>query len=240
LLWNRRTDEFEVGQWLKGRIYERRSDLSPDGRHLIYFAMDGRWHSETGGSWTAVSNAPWLKAVALFGKGDCWHGGGLFTSNDRFWLNDGRGHRPMLAGSLVKRDESYQPPAYYGGECPGVYYVRLLRDGWAMKPDLSNSHLTVFEKPIPHGWVLRKFAHAEIGAPEGKGCYWDEHELEHAETGRRIGGKGWEWAELDGKKLVWAEGGCLFKASIKGSGLGDAKLLHDFNSMEFEAVAAPY
>jgi cytochrome bd-type quinol oxidase subunit 2 len=30
-----------VGQWLKGRIYERRSDLSPDGKHLIYFAMNG-------------------------------------------------------------------------------------------------------------------------------------------------------------------------------------------------------
>jgi len=31
LLWNRKTDEFQLGQWLKGRIYERRSDLSPDG-----------------------------------------------------------------------------------------------------------------------------------------------------------------------------------------------------------------
>ncbi|MFN7997407.1 MAG: hypothetical protein U0Q18_27570 [Bryobacteraceae bacterium] len=34
--WNRKTDEFHVGQWLRGRIYERRADLSPYGRHLIY------------------------------------------------------------------------------------------------------------------------------------------------------------------------------------------------------------
>ena len=27
LLWDRRNDEFQPGQWLKGRIYERRRDL---------------------------------------------------------------------------------------------------------------------------------------------------------------------------------------------------------------------
>jgi hypothetical protein len=37
--WDRRDDDFQVGQWLRGRIYERRSDLYPDGKHLIYFAM---------------------------------------------------------------------------------------------------------------------------------------------------------------------------------------------------------
>src|SRR5215472_15285961 len=77
ILWNRKTDEFELGQWLRGRIYERRADISPDGRFLIYFAMNGKWNSETKGSWTAISHAPWLKAIALFGKGDCWNGGGL-------------------------------------------------------------------------------------------------------------------------------------------------------------------
>jgi hypothetical protein len=40
--WDRRSDRFELGQWLRGRIYERRADLSPDGRHLIYFAMNGK------------------------------------------------------------------------------------------------------------------------------------------------------------------------------------------------------
>ena len=37
--WDRSTDAFTLGQWFKGRIYERRSDLSPDGKHLIYFAL---------------------------------------------------------------------------------------------------------------------------------------------------------------------------------------------------------
>ncbi len=55
LLWHRKNDEFQLGQWLKGRIYERRSDLSPDGKYLIYFAMNGQWNSEARGSWTAIS-----------------------------------------------------------------------------------------------------------------------------------------------------------------------------------------
>ena len=40
--WDRRRDIFTVGQWLRGRIYERRCDLSPEGKHFIYFAMNGK------------------------------------------------------------------------------------------------------------------------------------------------------------------------------------------------------
>jgi hypothetical protein len=65
LLWNRMKDEFQLGQWLKGRIYERRSDLSPDGKHFLYFAMNGKWQTEARGSWTAISRAPYLKALAI-------------------------------------------------------------------------------------------------------------------------------------------------------------------------------
>src|SRR6185295_14189761 len=81
--WDRQMDTFRLGQCMRGRIYERRSDLSPDGKHMIYFAMNGRWHSAAKGAWTAVSKAPYLKAVALYPKGDCWNGGGLFTSPKR-------------------------------------------------------------------------------------------------------------------------------------------------------------
>src|SRR5436309_11030155 len=80
VLWNRERDEFQLGQWLGGRIYERRADISPDGLHMIYFAMNGRWSSAARASWTAISKVPWLKAIVLLPKGDCWQGGGLFTS----------------------------------------------------------------------------------------------------------------------------------------------------------------
>jgi hypothetical protein len=34
--------------------------------------------------------------------------------------------------------------------------------------------------------------------------------------------------------------GVLYTAKVHCKGLGDAKALHDFNDMTFEAVAAPY
>ena len=55
----------------------------------------------------------------------------------------------------------YNPPRAFGGECLGVYYVRLLRDAWKLtrREKLGKwKHLTVFEKPIPGGWTLRKIA----------------------------------------------------------------------------------
>ncbi len=64
--------------------------------------------------------------------------------------------------------------------------------------------------------------------PSSSGCstFWERSE--------------WEWAELDRKRLVWVTMGVLHAAKIHGKGLGDVKALHDFNDMEFEAVAAPY
>lgn len=42
IAWNTQTHEFCTGQWFKGRIYEHRSDLSPSGEKLIYFAAKHR------------------------------------------------------------------------------------------------------------------------------------------------------------------------------------------------------
>jgi hypothetical protein len=243
VLWDRTKDEFQLGQWLRGRMYERRADLSPDGRHLIYFARSGGLSSPTRGSYTAISRAPWLKAIALFGKGDCWQGGGIFTSNSTYWLNGGGCHFPLQDTKEVHRDLKFKPVGMYGGECPGVYYVRLQRDGWILKDELTaglSSAFAVFEKTLPHGWVLRKYAHAEVGAPPGKGCYWDEHELDHPKLGHRLLKPHWEWAELDGKTLVWAEKGQLARAPLKRDELGDAQILFDFNDMKFEPRTAPY
>jgi hypothetical protein len=243
LLWNRETDEFHLGQWLKGRIYERRSDLSPDGKHLIYFAMNGKVQSETGGAWTAISRAPYLKALALFAKGDTWHGGGLWTGSEKYWLNDGYGHMVLLDTKAVRRDVKYASSDNYGGECPGVYYRRLIRDGWFLKERIhsgKSKDKDIFEKPCSDGWTLRKIAHSELGATPGKGCYWDEHEMLHAASERSIALPHWEWADMDGKRIVWAAEGKLFAGRLTDQGLMDEKTLFDFNDMEFERVKAPY
>ncbi len=243
LLWDRRKDTFQRGQWLNGRIYERRSDLSPDGKHFIYFAMNGRWNTARGGSWTAISKAPWLKAKVFLLKSDCWNGGGLWTGNTRYWLNDGYGHTLLDNDSHLTRDLGAEPTEYFGGECLHVYFHRLMRDGWTRgeRRVLSRHHdIQVFDKPLGKGWTLRKLAHSQSGAPVGKGCYWDEHELAHSETGQSIACPRWEWAELDRRRLVWASSGKLFAARLGKSGLFDETELQDFSAMRFEAIAAPY
>lgn len=246
MLWNRSNDTFKLGQWLRGRIYERRCDLSPDGKHFIYFAMNGKWDGLMKGSWTAISRTPYLKALALWPWGDCWNGGGLFLSDSRFWLNNHwYDEATETVGSLRKK--LAQEPGYpfeenYGGECPGVYYIRLQRDGWKLLRDEAapDKSVTVFEKPLPSGWVLEKSAHVSIDSPVGSGCYYDTHRLIHLENGEILNHPEWEWAELDRKRLVWVTKGVLYAAKILGKGLGDVKILHDFNDMAFEAIAAPY
>jgi hypothetical protein len=240
-LWDRKHDTFRIGQWMRGRIYERRCDLSPDGRHFIYFAMNGRWQSETRGSWTAISRAPYLKAICLFAKGDCWHGGGLFLSDREFWLNNGHGHTELNKSSQLRQNLNGQPKDYYGGECLNVYYNRLQRDGWVMAKEEYQGG-TLFEKKLPKSWLLRKLAFAEstIGKPPGHGCYWDAHELRQESTNTILAFPEWEWADYVDGRLVFAVEGQLKPAQLGRGKLSSEKLLHDFNGMKFEAIAAPY
>ncbi|SDO16929.1 hypothetical protein SAMN05720382_11635 [Polaromonas sp. JS666] len=241
--WDRKSDKFQVGQWLYGRIYERRSDLSPDGKHMIYFAMNGRWSSSVKGSWTAISRAPYLKAVSIFAKGDCWHGGGLFRSPSEYWLNDGYGHELQVEDHRLKRTLEYPWHEHYGGECLGVYYVRLQRDGWKMlyvAPDGAGGHVTRFEKRINGHWVLRKNAHASAHHPVGRGVYYDTHELFNTRTEETVIKKAWEWAEMDGDRLLWAAEGRIHSGRVNTIGLKDEKMLHDLNPMQPEKLMAPY
>ncbi len=241
--WDRRTDRFQTGQWLKGRLYERRSDLSPDGKHLIYFALNGRWKSPTKGSWTAVSRAPYLKALGLWANGSAWNGGGLFTDRRTYWLNIPReGHEERLAPRALREFKRAPFPDVFGDECPGVYYLRLQRDGWRLADHRRTGRhgITRFEKPVPGGWILEKSALATIDHPPGKGVYHDTHALQQANGTARLDCPGWEWADLDGKRLVWVEAGILHAARLARGGIENERILFDFNPLEFEEIEAPY
>jgi len=243
LLWNRRHDTFTLGQWLKGRVYERRSDLSPDGKYLIYFAMSGQISSETGGAWTAISRAPYLKAIGLWRKGDTWHGGGLFLDDGSYWINGGDGHEPLRVPQKLVRASEYPAAGENVDECVGVYYPRLRRDGWRLAhldDDIGDPLATTLEKPIGGGWILRKLVYAAPPPGCGHGHRTEGHQLVHTETGSVGNFPLWEWADLDGDRLVWSEGGRLLAGRMKPDGLAEARELFDFNGMHFERVAAPY
>jgi hypothetical protein len=88
--WDMKTDAFTPGAWLRGRIYAERCDLSPNGKLLLYFALQGhRWGTSYSGAYTAVSRSPWLKALALWPELGTWGGGGRFLGPAHVALRSG-------------------------------------------------------------------------------------------------------------------------------------------------------
>ncbi len=89
ILWHRDSDTFEDGQWLKHKVYVERCDLSPDGRHFLFFALDGNWQSDAAGTYSAISRPPYWTAVALFPCNSTWSGGGFFLDSTHYYAVGG-------------------------------------------------------------------------------------------------------------------------------------------------------
>jgi hypothetical protein len=86
-LWHTDSDAFIPGAWFRGRIYEDKCDLSPDGQLFVYAAFKGgQSRTRTTDSWTAVSRPPWLHALVLWPMGTTYGGGGRFVDNRRLVL----------------------------------------------------------------------------------------------------------------------------------------------------------
>jgi hypothetical protein len=80
--WDMRCDRFVHGAWFKGRIYEEKCDVSPDGRLFVYFVHQGsRAGTQFTHAWTAISRVPWLHALVVWPQGTTYFGGGRFTDN---------------------------------------------------------------------------------------------------------------------------------------------------------------
>ena len=287
--WDLATDTFTMGQWLKGRIYEYRSDLSPDGELMIYFATDFRrpdtiqayaeklreekfgprpkeyddYKKQTqeisrehegeldrfaaspeasSPSWTAISRAPYLKALDLWFNGTAWNGGGLFMDNRNVWLNTPvpgiAVQRPARLGLDLDISQEFPFDVNFGGECPGVYCHRLVRDGWTEKHQAENS--IVYEKPLAFGWALQKlFVSGRPG--NGFGCYWERHRIVNPARQLKVDGSGWRWADYDAprNRILYAKNGILFSLPLAVD-FGMPVMLKNFNDMKFEAVQAPY
>ncbi len=118
--WHTGADRFEPGAWFRGRLYEERCDLSPDGELFLYFALQGtRWRTSYKGSWTAVSRPPWLHALGLWPQGDTWGGGGRFVGTRKvaLWTNDLRPH-PDHPGTGLEVSSGSRSPFDASSELP--------------------------------------------------------------------------------------------------------------------------
>jgi len=222
LNWNRTTDEVKLGQWLKGRIYEHRLDLSPDGKHWIYLALGRR-----AATYTVVAKTPFLKALDFHPWCGTWGGGGRFLSNRSYELAGHSTSQSRRLSGQFKISEKNTIAAI------GLS-SRLQRQGWNY---MMNGDYT---RKASRGWVLRK--HVGNGQKLGRNIESEWHTLSNDALGVTAKRPSWEWADIDDGKLVFAEGGKLMRATLfKDTDQPyRAKLIHDFNDYQFEAIRAPY
>jgi hypothetical protein len=220
--WDRTTDKFTLGQWLKGKIYWHRADISPDGKHWIYLAL-GRG----GQTYTVVAKTPFLKALDYHPWMGTWGGGGRFVSNKGYEL---AGHSSILNRKLSGQ---FQVSERNTTASLGILN-RLQRQGWSY---MMNGDYT---RKIGKGWILHK--HVGEGQKFGRSNDSEWHSLSHKGLDLKFKRPNWEWADLDGKNLVFAEGGKLFKASLNIDPEQPFKstLIHDFNDYTFKPLRAPY
>jgi hypothetical protein len=117
--WDLAAKQYEPGAWLGGRIFPRRSDLSPDGRYLCYFAHKPSATWEHGEAYVALSKLPWLTALHAFRTCGTWTRGYCFAE-------------------VHGRDEPDAPdlPIPWGlRSIPIVQFANERRRGWAEAPD---------------------------------------------------------------------------------------------------------
>lgn len=254
--WDTSNDSFEYGQWLKGRIYERRCDLSPDGDLLLYFAAN---HKPPYGSWSAISRPPFLTALVMWPKGDTYGGGGHFVSQHRIALNHRDYEMSPAPGFQVPKSLRVE----HLGERPGcgeddpTWYKRLQRDGWKLvswpsrtKDEFGSRVIWEPDPPIrweksnpkwPEQYSL-EMAIMGIGERDGP-WYMIEHSVIRSDGHNdRIGRSDWaDWSHAG--DLLFAMDGALYRARCsKGTllPLEEATKVADFANLKFENRKAPY
>ena len=248
--WNLAKDTFEEGQWFKGRIYERRCDISPNGTLLIYFAAT---YKEPLRSWTAISKPPWFTALALWPKGDGWNGGGRFLDSYSIQLNhlpnEATPHPDFVSGCRKFRVAAWADDR---GEDNTVWHALLNRGQWkfaqrgvwseyeetkgiawkALKPE-------VWRKPHPKVNIQLEMAIEAIGHRNFR-WYYVNYRLLDAALAERLNLGVLDWAEWDSEgDLLYAKGGCLFRQGVSARKVSVPRQLADFSSNRFKAIPAP-
>lgn len=198
LRWDLCTDTLERGQWLKGRVYDERCNLSPDGALFVYFAASFVGAIPT---YTAISRPPYFTALALWKEVGTWGGGGRFTSPTTVRMNGNYG--PPDIGAF--------PPHYSMGEWSAIskdapfpresYPARWLSVDKEFK-------MSIKAHPVIHGTRLERLA--DIGYAPGEAFVRYEYSISAGRDSRNLGQLDWAEWDLNGD-LLFAKDGCLWR-----------------------------
>ncbi len=248
--WHTDTHEIFAGQWLKARVFERRSDLSPSGEKLIYFASDYGRDLQT---WTAVSRPPFFTALLLWPKGDSWGGGGLFDTERRIRLNHPAFQRKLGADWKLQKTITVEPLNEHagGGEDDPIDSLRMLRDGWDMaqagkwerrgrrwEVSYENVANEVWRRPRGKSIIERRISGVfERNGPK----YVLAHRVLSADGSVALDFGRSDWCDWSySGDVLLARGGCLSYVAVSTSGgPGEIKQLVDLRPLKFEQVIPP-
>lgn len=224
--WDRSSDVFAQYASVEGRVYEKRSDLSPNGEWLLY--LQGNWKSGARdyGSWTRLVKLPDFSTEESFGSNGTYDGGGIFVSDDGFWIHD-HFEKQSLKQPSSEGIRRLRMPRNEFTPCVGnlaVYSCRMTRDGWVLLANEEQGE-RAFTKALFEGWTLKR----RIQKSLKRGADWEMVELVHATSQQTLLLDDWEWADWDHNRLVWVDGGKLFAADLKAEGISNILLLKDFN-----------
>lgn len=234
--WDLAQRRYEPGGWLKGRIFPRRSDLSPDGRLLCYFAHKPGASWEHGEAYAAISRLPWLAALHAVGTCGTWTRGYYFAE-------DGGCDDP----------EAAELPTPYGlRSIPALQFANERRRGWEETPDCPR-------RDPDDLWDQRRNARMQKRQPGGKrllrveslGWSGGEFGVDQAVDGLRVGYSlesdgdletldQLQWADWDreGRLLVATRHGKLEIRDLD-SGRPEALFEADLSRLEPNPTPAP-
>jgi hypothetical protein len=189
--WDIKEKRYEPGAWLGGRIFPRRSDLSPDGRFLCYFTHKPSATWEHGEAYVAISKLPWLTALHAFSTCGTWTRGYYFTEDKD-----------------CENPQDTKLPIPYGlRSIPVVQFATERRRGWEETSDSP-------KRDSKDAWDVCRNARLQKRQPggdrvlcvESRGWAGGEFGVDQAVDGLRVG----YWLEVDGEvqlldHLQWAD-----------------------------------
>jgi hypothetical protein len=239
-LWNTNTDRIEHGQWIKGRIYERRSDLSPDGSLFAAFVRQsgGRLGGPGRDTWVALSRPPFFSALAVWFIGGTYYTGAFFPEPRTLWLGfldptpPDIGEKPGWLRMASPRGIPYVDGTGEWTERT-VHFNRLLRDGWRLLEKEPGA--TIWERPHPSESLTLQMIHILDDFRIFGGPYVVEYSLRGDRRPPVPLGRA-TWADWDQQgRLVLAREGQLF---VWEDGRG-VRTIADFNDQAPDPQPAP-
>jgi hypothetical protein len=240
-LWQTDSDRIAHGQWIKGRVYERRSDLSPDGTLFAAFVRQSGGR-EPGGAdtWVAISRPPYFSALAVWFVGGTYYTGAFFPARNTLWLGyqeetpPDRGDKPGWLTIRSPRDIAYVDRTAEWTDRT-VHFNRLLRDGWELVE--RESYRTLWRRRHRELPLVLNMLHSfEDGRRQG-GRYLVEYTLWNEAEQRELSLGEATWADWDQRgRLVLARDGQLLLCAVE---TGACETIADFNGRKPDPQPAP-